>query len=145
MIRHATREDTEQVLAMAKQFVDSTTYRSHLAIKPDRLVEFIAHLVEDDDKVLLVSDREGTLDGMIAGVVFEHQFSGARVGAEFCWWVVPASRGSLGIRLFSALESWLRSQGATVMQMVAPTPEVGKIYDGLGFAAVETLYQRNLT
>lgn len=145
MIRHATTDDIAAVMTMARQFVADTRYHSHIAIDPERLMALMGSLIADADKALIVSEADdGHLNGMIAVMVFEHPFSGVKTGTELCWWVNPGARGSLGIRLLRAARDWAAKHGVINMQMVAPTPEVERIYQRLGFERVETLYQKVL-
>lgn len=144
MIRSATVDDLPAVMTMARQFVATTSYHSHIAIDPERLMALMGSLIADADKSLLVSEGPNGLNGMIAMVVFEHPFSGVKTGTELCWWVNPDARGSLGIRLLRSAQTWAVEQGVINMQMIAPTPDVERIYQRLGFERVETLYQKVL-
>ena len=143
MIRRATDADIERLMDMGERFVRETEYRSLVTLKPERLAASIANVLAAPGGAVFVSGSDATLTGMIAMLVYDHPFSGERTAFELVWWVEPEARGD-GVRLLRAAEDWAREQGATHMQMVAPNERVGALYERLGYAPVETSYQRSL-
>jgi len=65
---------------------------------------------------------------------------------ELMWWVEPAWRGSsAGPKLLRSLESWARQKGVRWIKMIAPVEsDVGKYYERIGYAALETSYLKRL-
>lgn len=143
MIRAATTDDAARLHEMGQRFVAETAYRDIIAVDPERLAATIAHLLDNPNGAVLVSDEGGALTGMIAVLAYDHPFSGERTAFEVVWWVEPEARGA-GVRLLKAAERWARDQGIRKMQMVAPNPRVGALYERLGYSPVEMSFQRSL-
>ena len=143
MIRPATGSDAEQLNKMGQRFVSETSYGDLVTVDPVRLAETIGNLLGNPDGVILVSEKDQSLTGMIGLLAFNHPYSGERTAFEVVWWVEPESRGA-GVRLLKAAEQWARDQGIGKMQMVAPNDRVGRLYERSGYAKVETSYQRSL-
>jgi GNAT superfamily N-acetyltransferase len=144
-IREATGADVDAIVAMAVKFIDTTSYRAHLANEPDVLRALVAKVVDGPVAVVLVADGDAGPFAMIGLHVYEHPMSGEAVAQELCWWVEPDARGGrAAIRLMRAAEAWACAHGATVMQMVAPTERIAAFYGACGYDRVEVLYQRRL-
>ena len=142
MIRRATVDDTPRMIEMGQHFVMDTEYARLVSVSPERLADTIASVLSNPDGVVLLSGN-GKATGMIAMLAYDHPFSGERTAFEIVWWVEPEARGD-GVRLLRAAEDWAREQGAKHMQMVAPNDRVGMLYQRLGYAPVETSFQRSL-
>lgn len=142
MIRRATVEDTPRLLEMGQRFAMETEYRDLIAINQERLSSFIETTLANPESCVLVSGSDD-LTGMIALLTYDHPFSGERTAFEVVWWVDPEARGD-GVRLLRGAETWARERGIRKMQMVAPNERVGALYRRLGYAPVETSYQRSL-
>lgn len=143
-IRPATIDDLDALAVMGEHFLQQTEYAAMLACSPVHLRDFAVRCVTGalGQSDILVSDTgDGTLTGMIGLMVAPHPFSGERVAGELFWWVEPAHRGH-GVRLLRAGEAWARAHDAVRFQMVAPNARVGHLYRRLGFAPLETTYQR---
>lgn len=142
-IRPAVLEDVPALVEMARRFLGSV-YRGRLSDDP-AFLEGLAHqLLTLPGRTILVAERGEGLIGMIGMMVYPHPMSGDAMASEVCWWVEPQHRG-VGMRLLKAAETWARAAGATTLQMVAPNPEVERFYQRVGFAQVETVYQRSLS
>lgn len=145
MIRESRPEDVSRLIDMGMRFLSETSYREIVAAKPERLADTILNIVNNPDGVILVADDDGRAVGMIAMLAYDHPFSGQRTAFEVAWWIEPEVRGNgAGIALLRAAEDWARARDVKAMQMVAPTPEVGALYERLGYRAVETSFQRSL-
>lgn len=143
MIRRAVEGDIPRLIEMGQRFVEETPYRDLIAIDPDRLSATVRYVLASENGVVLVSGSDASITGMIALTAYDHPYSGERTAFELVWWVEPEARGD-GVRLLRAAEEWAREQGAKHMQMVAPNAKVGRLYSRLGYAPVETSYQRSL-
>jgi GNAT superfamily N-acetyltransferase len=142
-IRKAQPEDLERIVEMAARFVSETDYGKFVKVNPDRLSRTVVDLVTNPNGVVFIAEDAGRAHGMIAAIMYEHPYSGELTSFEIAWWVDPESRGC-GLRLLNEAEDWARSGGAKAMQMVAPTERVGELYKTLGYAPVETSFQRSL-
>ena len=146
MIRRATVEDIPRLVEMGQRFIAETKYRDLLVGDPERIYAIIIDLLSAPRGLVLVSEKDGALTGMIGLLVYNHPFSGLLTACEIVWWVEPEARsGRDGIRLLRAAEAWALEHGATHAQMVAPNAHVGAFYERLGYTEVETSYQRKLT
>jgi hypothetical protein len=142
-IRRAKPEDVPALVEMGARFLDNKDYRGLLTFNPQYVEELMLRLGASSDSLLLVAERaDGTLVGMIAFVVYPHPISRERVGGEVFWWA--EQRGAAGLKLLRAAEMWAISQGAQVLQMIAPNERVEKLYEHLGYRKIETTYQRRL-
>lgn len=146
MVRPATGADVAQIVAMGERFIRETRYRDQIAGDPAAMAQSVENLIASDTGTVLVADTaDGALVGMLGGFVYVHPFSGERQACEAFWWVEPAHRGRItAIRLLMQFEQWARGQAATRLLMIAPTPDVERLYQRLGFVAVETTYQRGM-
>jgi GNAT superfamily N-acetyltransferase len=140
-IRLAREDDIPCMVDMGMRFNEQSTYRAHLKVSRDRVALLGKQLI--DAGGLLVSERNGQVVGMIGFVVFPHFMSGETVAGEVFWWVEPGHRGD-GLRLLKEAERRARQAGAKSMQMIAPTEQVAKVYERMGFRYVESSYQRAL-
>lgn len=143
MIRRATTDDAPRLLEMGQRFAAETEYRDLISVRSKPLETAILSILGNPDGATFVSGTDATLTGMIALLAYDHPFSGERTAFEVVWWVDPESRGD-GLRLLRAAEGWARGQGIAKMQMVAPNERIGALYRRLGYAPVETSYQRSL-
>lgn len=143
MIRRATKDDRDRLVEMGQRFVAETPYAGLITIDPGRLAVTVGHILENPSGAVFVSGTDATLTGMIAMLAYDHPFSGERTAFEVVWWVEPEARGD-GVRLLRTAEQWARDEGITKMQMVAPDPRVGEFYQRMGYAPVETSFQRSL-
>jgi GNAT superfamily N-acetyltransferase len=143
LIRPATLADVPRLVAMGRQQI-AATYGEAVADNPAQLEALATQLVTAPHAVVFVADRDATVVGMIGLVAFRHHLSGVPMVGEVMWWVDPAARG-VGLGLLRHAERWARAQGATEMQVAAPTgTTVGRLYEHRGYRAVETQYQRTL-
>jgi GNAT superfamily N-acetyltransferase len=142
-IRRAIPDDLERIVEMGMRFVAETGYQDLIQVRPEKLADTVLSIVTNPDGVVFVSESGDQVTGMIAMLAFDHPYSGTRTASEAVWWVDPEHRG-VGLRLLRAAEDWAKENGAKVMQMVAPTEEIGALYARLGFKPIETSYQRSL-
>ena len=143
VIRDALEADVPALVEMACRFVDETVYRSLLIPDPDAMTALARSFLNEPDRALLVAERDGQVIGMIGLMVYRHPMSGQRAANEIVWWVNPEQRGC-GVRLLRAAEAWAKDRGATVIQMIAPSPDVEVLYERLLYRPVERTYQRRL-
>lgn len=126
---------------MGLQFM-ATVYADK-AVDRDAMTQTARWLIEDDMGTVFVSERDGAVTGMIGMTIYSHPISGLPTATEMFWWVAPEHRGH-GLRLLSIATTWAKAAGAVELQMIAPTPEVGRLYARLGYTLVETAYARTL-
>lgn len=143
-IREATVADLPALLEMGRAFRQQTVYARRIPENLDRMAALAERLAVTQDGTVLVLERDGRLVGMIGLALFDHHLSGERTAGEVFFWVDPAHRGH-GVRLLRRAEAWAKAQGATTLQMVAPTPDVETLYRRMGYAQWEVAYVKEFT
>lgn len=141
MIREATPQDVPRLIEMGERFHRESTYGKHLA-ENHRQFQLLAKKIVAAGGVLVI-ESEGQLVGMIGYFIFPHFLSAEIIAGEVFWWVEPEHRGE-GKALLKAAEWKAKSDGAQKMQMIAPNPRVGKLYERIGYEFVESAYQKTL-
>lgn len=142
MIRQAELADIPRIVEMGQRFRNEI-YRDLLADNPVQMRAFAERLVSNSDSVILVSEHNARVVGMIGMMGFDHMLSAERIAGEVAWWVDPESRGE-GRRLVLSAEEWAIENGAVKVQMVAPNLRVGNVYRRMGYAQMEIGYQKNV-
>lgn len=141
VIRHATPDDVPQIVDMGLRFLRSTAYRDRVGENPEQMTRIAQQLIGGAG-ALLVAERDERLVGMIGVLLFEHPLSGEWIAGELFWW---SEQPRAGMRLLREAEAWARASGAAAMQMIAPTPQVERVYLARGFEQVEVAYQKRFT
>lgn len=131
------------MIEMGSRFVRDTKYAGQISNNTEAMQALLESMMAQPTALLLVSETDEGVNGMIGMFLFEHPMSGDMVASETFWWVEPESRGG-GVRLMRAAEQWARGHGAVRMQMIAPTRNVGEFYKRVGYEEVETTWQREL-
>lgn len=129
---------------MGERFLTETVYRGRVVVNPSAMARTVALLLAADTGAVFVAERDDAVIGMIGLLYFEHPITGERTVTELFWWMEPEARG-YGVRLLKRAERWAAAAGAQKVHMIAPTPEVGLLYERLGYEALETTYQRALS
>lgn len=144
-VREAAHDDIPRIVEMGMRFAGEE-YARFLTADPVHLAALTRQFIDSPDVAVLVVDPSvGPLTGMMAMTMYVHPMSQERVATEVVWWMEPEARGSKdALRLLRASEAWARTNGASRLQMIAPTDHVGQFYERLGFSKVETHYQRSL-
>jgi GNAT superfamily N-acetyltransferase len=143
LVRPATGADVPRIVEMGMRFAQMV-YGARLRPDPEALSALALRLMGMADSTLLVAEQDGAVVGMIGMMVYRHPMSAELVGTEVAWWIDPEHRG-IGLRLLRAGETWARAQGAVTFQMIAPTPDVERLYERMGFERMETTFQRRLS
>lgn len=141
-VRSATSEDIPVLLAMGTEFLATTAYAAHVVPNLEAMRRTAEMLIAAGG--LFVGEQGGRVVGMIGLVLYPHPWSGETVASEMFWWADPAMRGRLGLRMLTHAEAWAKSNGASQIQMIAPTARVGTLYERRGYVAVETAWQKGL-
>lgn len=62
--------------------------------------------------VCFIHDVDGTAQGVLMGVAFDHPYGPVRVSKDSVWWIDPAHRGgTAAIRMLDAFEAWAKERG----------------------------------
>jgi GNAT superfamily N-acetyltransferase len=153
-IRPATEADSDQLVAMALEFLESVPAYAQLKPTAEAITAVVALILSlGDQGIILVAEAPGSptggmgdypacLVGAIALIGVPHPLSGRSFADEVAWWVRPSLRGALvGPQLLVAGENWALGKGLSMIKMIAPIPSsVGRFYESRGYTAVETAY-----
>jgi len=94
----------------------------------------------------LVLDVDGTAQGLLLAMAYEHPFGPVWMAAETVWWIDPANRGRAAIAMLDAYEAWAASKGCSFAGMagMGEDPAVAKLYLRRGYTAAETHFLKAL-
>lgn len=142
--REATAADIPALVALGQRFRRETVYATTLRENVEAIAKTVAHLIASADGYVHVLERDGALVGVFGALLYPHHLSGDLTCGEVFFWVNPESRGH-GVRMLRHAERWAKARGATTMQMVAPTTEVGQLYERMGYGLLEMAYGKDLS
>jgi GNAT superfamily N-acetyltransferase len=144
VIRVAEEGDIARLVEMGVRFATETVYRDRaFPVNEGAMARTAALLILGERGTVFVADVDGRVVGMIGLLLFENPLSGDISVSELFWYVEPEHRGH-GVRLLKRAEAWAREVGAEKVHMIAPTPDVSRMYERLGYAYLETTYQKAL-
>lgn len=130
---------------MGSRSIAEGPYREQLSDNPEVTRELTQKLLTQENVRILVSEDDGKVCGVLCFLLFPHYFSGEMTAGELIWYMEPEYRHSwAAICLLRAAQRLAKEMGAKRMQFTAPTVEVGKAYESLGYKQVEITYQRSL-
>lgn len=138
MIREAGFDDIPAVMEMGRKFADDAGVTARIGWDDDSVRDMLETLIENDDGVLLVSER-----GMIGGFVSAHPFNrNVRVFSELFW---RAEDGN-GLALLAEAERLAAERGATRSLMVAMDgmDRTRRLYARLGYAPCEAQFMKEI-
>ena len=99
--------------------------------------------------VCVVSENDGLIDGMAAGVISPVYFNAAHIsGEELFWWVDDGAPQLAGLRLLDALENAAKERGCQSWQMKSLARLSGgrmeRLYERRGYRASEQTFIKRL-
>jgi hypothetical protein len=143
-IREATEQDAPRIVEMGSRSLREGPYSDEID-NPEQSLKTALEVMRSESGKILVAEFGGKLIGLLGFVLYPHYFTGQMTAIELMWWVEPEQRASwTAIMLLRAAQRMAKSMGATKMQFSAPTEEVGKAYESLGYKKLEVAYQRTL-
>lgn len=142
MIRIAEKSDIPRIVELGSLSLVNGPYRGIIGDVP-KVTEQLASYTIENGRVV-VWDEDGTIRGLLAFLIFPHYFTGELTANEIIWYVEEGYRGRASLELLWAAEKAAHDLGAVRMQLTAPTPEVGKIYEHCHYKMVEIGYQADL-
>jgi GNAT superfamily N-acetyltransferase len=146
MIRVATAEDHDGIMAMARRFLSADgPYGDRFTLDEERVSGLTHVMVGGADHLVLVADVDGEPVGMLVMFVFAHPLTGEQIASELCWWMEPEFRSSrLALKLLRDGEAWAKKQGAAVIEMIAPNERVAEFYGHMGYERTDVHYRKTL-
>lgn len=136
-VREAGLEDIDQLISWGRLFHRASTW-SHVEFSEDSIRQKLIDTIESDQAVVLMHDC-GMIGGFLAPVWITE---GYVVAHESFWW---AEKG--GGSLLRAFERWAKENGAqsaVMMHLEDGTDRVQRIYEHMGYKAIERSYEKRL-
>lgn len=138
-----------ELVTMGRHFVCNGT---GLAEKYDFDIDDAARsaleIIDSENDILLVAERDSKLVGMVSAMLFTVFFSrSCLIAQERAWWIEPEHRGRLGLRLLRELERESQNRGARYLIMMAPPwygEDLGRLYERLGYGLDDRNYVKAL-
>ena len=97
--RQGVLSDTDQILVLGRQMHNESAFSS-LDWSDTKAANLFSTCVTQDNHCCYVSEKDGVLNGMIAGRVSEYFVGHDYIVSDFVWFIDQAHRGSLAsIRL----------------------------------------------
>lgn len=130
IIRRATIEDLDTILAMALKAGESTGHNKYF--KTERVEEVIRDFLisDDSEKVIFLYEDKGFL----AAMKTTFPFGIDPIANEISWWVEPEARlKGAGDTLRVFYEVWAEQQGCKFVMMSCLDPSLGDYYINKGY------------
>lgn len=144
MIRVATFDDVPRLVDLGREFLTgSSRYSGAILLNPDAMGMLASTLIEQPHGLVLVSEEDGEVTGMIGVIATFHPMSGEKVMSEMFWYVTPDKRGQ-GLKLLFAAEAWARSHGIEKSIMISPSKKISSLYKRLGYSKLEEQFVKAL-
>lgn len=143
MIRPATPADRAVIVRMARDFHAASGLP--LPFDAAYAAAIASAYIEDDDKLCLVLDA-GTVVGVLAAHVYQHQLAPVLAADELMWWIDPAHRGRSALVMLATYEEWARGKGCTLIGMATPPcdDKAAAIYRRKGYAPAGTHFFKTI-
>lgn len=145
MIRPATVNDLPEIVRMGSRSLMDGPYKEKIKDDPQTAAELVVQVIEDQKGKVFVAEENGKLIGILGLVIFPNYYTREMTAHELIWYVLPEYRRSFtAAALFRRAEAEARNAGCVKMVFTAPTQEVAKAYEALGYKALEVAYYKDL-
>lgn len=141
MIRNASLADLGTLLVLAEQMHAESPRFSVRRFSVDKTAELFRRLIERDDGLVLVAERDGELIGAFVGYTTEDWFGPDIVAGDFGLYVAPRHRGGAhAALLIQGYVEWARSRGVAHPEIGISTgvhvEKTTRLYEAQGFVTV---------
>jgi len=144
-IRPATQVDIPRIVEMGMRQIEEGAYNDQCR-NPEQTKNLLHALLEKQATHLLLYEENGQSVGMLGMMIAPHFYTGEITAHELTWYVEPEYRHSFAaISLLRAAERIARTEGAKRIQFTAPTDDVAKAYEALGYHKLEVTYEKVIT
>lgn len=137
MIRPATLDDVETLVALgAMMAAESPRYR-RLRYSPEKVRALVEAVVRGDSGFMWVAETAGEIVGLMLAVATPHWCSDDLVVSELALYMVPQHRGSTNaMRLIRQFLAWAAERGAVLTQAGVSTglstEQAARLYEAAG-------------
>lgn len=140
MIRKATYDDISAIVQLGcTAFYESAYARRFGYFDTYKVQMGLMRLIVDSDSLVLVSERNGVVDGFVVAGVFDSQFATGRYVSD----LALVSRGGSGFALLRRVVAFARERGLPLLMGIssgADTGRVNDLYHRAGLRPVGGLY-----
>ena len=138
IIRDATLLDAEALLKMGELMHHESPRFNKFTFDKEKAANLIQHLIAIDNGIIVVAEHEGSLVGMIGGMVCEQFFSKDLYACDFVVFIEPEHRGcSAVIRMIKLFEQRAKDLGAKEISLGISTEihaeRTANLYEKLGY------------
>lgn len=151
MIRLATLADKNRAIKLLKDSREGAGFDKAggfaFPFDPAYAEWFFFRHLDNDHSIAIVHDVNGVAQGLLTGIVYEHEYGPVRVAKETMWWIDPAHRGGTAApRMLDAFERWARAKFAKFVGVagMGAEPRVGVLYERCGYRPAELHYLKEL-
>lgn len=144
VIRQATDEDSAALFRVLVDLATTSRYTGGAVLNAAHLRAMLARMLANLDAGFLVATVDDDIVGLLVMLLYDDLISGQRKAAEVCWYVQPAQRNGLGVRLLAAAEQWAEAHEATTIQMISPDQRFGSLYFRRGYVPVHRVFERGV-
>lgn len=140
--RNANHKDLGSIVRMGEHFHSQSVYSRLIPLNKETIQATAMALMSTSSNCILVAEIDKGIVGMLGLATYEHPVSGLLTATELFWWVEPAHRGRVGLKLLRMAEDWALQVGADRLQMIAPNSDIEKLYQRMSYDRVEVSYQK---
>lgn len=142
-VRRALLEDVRAIVRLGDEQLRELY--PHESIDAERIDPLARTLISSPVGAVFVAESQGSLLGVIGGLIVQQPVTGFSVASELAWFVSKSARGEIGAALLRAFEDWARASGADRIHMMTPPGRVEAFYRRKGYHALEVTYEKRLT
>lgn len=145
MIRLATHEDLGALLVLAEQMHGESRF-ARRRFSLDKMARLFATLIDSEDGLVLVAERNGEVVGGFAGYVAEDWFGPEKTSGDFGMFVSPDRRGGVAaMAMLKAYRTWAQSRGVAQPEAGITTgvhlEATTRLYEAAGFHPIGTVFE----
>jgi GNAT superfamily N-acetyltransferase len=140
MIRFATRNDFEQAVVLGWEMHQQSPRYSKMNYNLEKVVMFFESIINNDDYLFLVAEKEGRLVGGFIGYVMPTWFGDDLTAGDFSLFIHQDHRGgTTAPRLIKKYIAWAKAKGVKAENIglgitTGVDPEkTAKLYEMLNF------------
>ena len=138
MIKAATHEDVEDLVALGARMHDESPAWNRLTYSPEKVAHLLHQLINDPLGFVHVAIEAGRIVGGALAMADQHWSSTDRIASELAVFVVPEARGKLhAAQLILMLQGWATVIGAKHLRAGSSTQVetdlTTRLYERLGF------------
>lgn len=100
------------------------------------------------DQCCIILDREGERCGFLIGYVSLTPMASVAIARDLGFWIEPHARGGSGaVQMVKDFEAWAYDRGAQFSSLAAMlvNEKAGRLYERMGYDAIETHYLKALS